>query len=131
MTDESRRHRGAEVEFAGIAPAEQWIRSFQGPGVVDDVTGALLPVPETSVVSGMPLTAAQTLVAGPIAQRFEHSAGANEAFSNAHGNPLDPRVVITAALQKVDLLAPPGSKPTGDPRSIISSTLRSVGLLKE
>jgi feruloyl esterase len=116
------------AEFWGIAADRQTM--------ADDVTAAptsatLLPVPERPVVSGIPVIAARTSLTEPMAQRFEHSAGSDEGCSDAHGDPLDPRDVITAALQKVGLLVPPGSKPTGDPRSIISSTLRSVGLLKE
>jgi hypothetical protein len=128
-------HAGAYHFDVGL-PSSLQIAKFFGiasdrPKMVDDVTDALVPVPETPAVSNMPVIAAQTLVAEPIAQRFDHSAGTGEGSSNAHGNPLDPRDVITAALQKVGLLVPPGSKPTGDARSIISSTLRSVGLLKE
>jgi poly(hydroxyalkanoate) depolymerase family esterase len=126
-------HAGAYHFDVGL-PSSLQIAKFWGiatdrPKMVDEVTDVL--VPETPVVSHMPLIAAQTLVAEPIAQRLEHSAGTDEGSSNAHGNPLDPRDVITAALQKAGLLVPPGSKPTSDPRSIISSTLRSVGLLKE
>ena len=116
------------AEFWGIAADRQTMS--------DDVAAAptaatLLPVPERPVFSGIPVIAARTSLTEPMAQRFERSAGSDEGCSDAHGDPLDPRDVITAALQKVGLLVPPGSKPTGDPRSIISSTLRSVGLLKE
>jgi poly(hydroxyalkanoate) depolymerase family esterase len=132
-------HAGAFHFDVGLSSSLQ-IATFWGiaadrPTIFDQVAGAssetLLPVPERPVLSGIPVTAAQTSVTEPIAHRFEHCAGTDEGWSDAHGKPLDPRDVITAALQKVGLLVPPGSKPTSDPRSIISSTLRSVGLLKE
>ena len=133
-------HAGAFHLDVGLSSslqiAEFWGIAADRPTMSDEVTGAsasgtLLPVPEGPVVSGIAVTAARTSVTEPIAQRFEHSAGNDEGGSDAHGNPLDPRAVITAALQKAGLLVAPGSKPAGDPRSIISSTLRSVGLLKE
>ena len=131
-------HAGAFHFDVGLSSSLQiakfWGIAADRPTMSDEVAGAsasgtLLPLPERPVVSGIPVTAARTSGTEPIAQRFENSAGTDEGTS--HGNPLDPRDVITAALQKVGLLVPPGSKPTGDPRSIISSTLRSVGLLKE
>jgi poly(hydroxyalkanoate) depolymerase family esterase len=133
-------HAGAFHFDVGLSSTLQiakfWGVAADRPTMSDQVAGAsasgtLLPVPERPVVSGIPVTAAGTSVTEAIAQRFEHSAGTDEGGSDVHGNPLDPRDVITAALQKAGLLVPPGGKPTGDPRSIISSTLRSVGLLKE
>jgi feruloyl esterase len=133
-------HAGAFHFDVGLSSsvriAKFWGIAADRPTMSDEVAGALasgtlLPVPERPVVSGIPVTAARTSVAEPIAHAFEYSADTDEGRFDARGNPLDPRDVITAALQKVGLLVPPGSKPTGDPRSIISSTLRSVGLLKE
>ena len=115
------------AKFWGIAD-----RPMASEEVADaPASGTFLHAPERPVVSGIPVTAAGTVVTEPAAQNFEHSPSADEGCSKAHGDPLDPRDVITAALQKVGLLVPPGRKPAGDPRSIISSTLRSVGLLKE
>ena len=133
-------HTGAFHFDVGM-PSSLQIAKFWGiaadrPMTSDEVAGAsasgtLLHAPERPMVSGIPVTAARTFVSERAAQSFEHSAGTDEGCSDAHVNSLDPRDVITAALQKVGLLVPPGSKPTGDPRSIISGTLRSVGLLKE
>jgi poly(hydroxyalkanoate) depolymerase family esterase len=133
-------HAGAFHFNVGLSSTLQiakfWGITADHPTMSDQVASAsasrtFLPVPERPVVSGIPVTAARASVTEPIAPRFDQFAGTGEGRSDAHGNPLDPREVITAALQKVGLLVPPGSKPTGDARSIISSTLRSVGLLKE
>ena len=94
-------------------------------------SGALLPLPERLVAEAFPAIGARAPTIEAAAQSFKHSAHTDGQGADAHGNPLDPREVITAALQKAGLLVPPGSNPTDDPRSIISRTLRSVGLLKE
>jgi feruloyl esterase len=120
-------HAGAFHLDVGLSSslkiAKFWGIATDRPTMSDEVAGAsasgtLLPVPARPMVTGIPVIAART-------------SGADEGWSDAHTNSLDPRDVITAALQKVGLLVPPGSQPIGDPRSIISSTLRSVGLLKE
>ncbi len=116
------------ARFWGIA-ADRPAMSVEVPG--SPAPEIPLPVPQRPVVSGIPVTVARTAVTEAMAQRFDQFAGTGEGRSNAHGDPFDPREVITAALLKVGLLVPSGSKPAGDPRSIISSTLRSVGLLKE
>jgi poly(hydroxyalkanoate) depolymerase family esterase len=94
-------------------------------------TGTHLSVPERAEVSGITVAAGRAPVAEPIAQRFWRSAGTEEECVGARGSRLDARDIVTAVLQKAGVLIPPGSKPTGDPRSIISHTLRSVGLVKE
>jgi feruloyl esterase len=91
---------------------------------------ALSSLPETPPVEAFPAIAARIPTIGA-AQSFKYSAHTGAQGADAHGNPLDPREVIAAALQKAGLLVPPGSNPADDPRSIISRTLRSVGLLKE
>jgi feruloyl esterase len=132
-------HVGAFHFDVGLSSSSQiakfWRIAGDRQAISDDVAAApasrpLLPV-QTPVFSGIPVAAARTSRTEHGVPRFEHLAGGDEGYSDAHRDPLDPRDVITAALQKVGLLVPPGSKPTGDPRSIISSTLRSVGLLKE
>jgi poly(hydroxyalkanoate) depolymerase family esterase len=128
-------HAGAFHFDVGLSSSSQiaefWGLAADRPAMSVEVAGApastLLPVPQRPVFSGIPVTAARTAVTEAMAQR----SGTGEGRSDAHGDPFDPRAVITAALQKVGLLVPSGSKPAGDPRSIISSTLRSVGLLKE
>jgi feruloyl esterase len=115
------------AKFWGIADGQTMSHEMTNA----PVSRSLLPLPERRVISGIPVIADRTSVTEPMTQSFEDSADADEEYSDAHGNPLDPREVISAALQKVGLLVPAGSKPTDDPRSIISNTLRSVGLLKE
>jgi hypothetical protein len=124
-------YAGAFHFDVGLSSSSQitkfWGIAADRPAMTDELAGA--PVSDTPLPE--PQRSGRTAVTEAMPQRFDQFAGTGEGRSDAHGDPLDPREVITAALQKVGLLVPPGSKPAGDPRSIISSTLRSVGLLKE
>jgi poly(hydroxyalkanoate) depolymerase family esterase len=116
------------VKFWGIA-ADRPAMSFEVVGTPG--SGIPLSVPARPVVGGVDVPAPQTTRAEPIAPRLDQFASTAEGRSDAHVDPFDPRHVITATLQKVGLHVPLGRRPAHDQRSIISSTLRSVGLLKE
>jgi poly(hydroxyalkanoate) depolymerase family esterase len=115
------------AKFWGIAAD----RSATSDEVIRASPTTRLSVPERAEVREIAVAAGRTAVADSIAKRLRRSAGTKEECADTHGSPLDPRDVVTAVLRKAGVLIPPGSKPTGDPRSIISNTLRSVGLVKE
>jgi poly(hydroxyalkanoate) depolymerase family esterase len=133
-------HTGAFHFDVGLSSSMQ-IATFWGiaadrPTMSDGLSGAPASgtrprVPDRPMVGALPVAAARTSVTDPIALELEKVAGTDESGSAAHGHSFEPREFITAALLRAGLVVPPGSKPTGDPRSIISDTLRSVGLLKE
>jgi poly(hydroxyalkanoate) depolymerase family esterase len=90
-----------------------------------------LPVPDKILVNAKTALPDRSSPTQRPEQRRKPSVGADAGCSNAQGDALDPTDVVAAVLHKMGLLIPAGSKPTSDPRSIISNTLRAVGLIKK